>query len=182
MRNCTCTVPEIVDYGLSPLPWVRRFEHYIPRGGEVLDIACGGGRHSAYMLLKGHQVLGVDAMTDDIAPLVGTPGFTLEKRDLEADPWPYEPNRFSAIVVSYYLHREHFPHYFESLKPGGLFIMETFTEENTRRSGRPRSPDHFLYLGELARLMPEGAQMLAYDETDTEVGTAVARIVWRKPL
>lgn len=41
-------------------PWVRRFAPIIPKGGIVLDLACGAGRHSVLLASQGHAVLAVD--------------------------------------------------------------------------------------------------------------------------
>ncbi|HEX9173626.1 MAG TPA: methyltransferase domain-containing protein, partial [Telluria sp.] len=40
-------------------PWVRRFAPVVPRG-EVLDLACGGGRHARHLAALGHPVLALD--------------------------------------------------------------------------------------------------------------------------
>ena len=34
-----------------PSPWVLRWKHLLPRQGEVLDVACGPGRHTALLAL-----------------------------------------------------------------------------------------------------------------------------------
>lgn len=164
-----------------PSAWVLRFIDEIPRGARVLDVACGEGRHTGLLLLKGFRVTACDIDVSHVEPLVGTPGLTLECRDLEGESWPWEPESFDAIVVTNYLHRAHFPHYWSSLSPGGIFIMETFTEVNTRIWGRPRSPAHVLEPGELLRLAPEGARICAYEEGLTAADLGVERVVWTKP-
>jgi predicted RNA methylase len=40
-------------------PWVQRFAPLVP-GGEVLDLACGRGRHSRHLVGLGHAVIAVD--------------------------------------------------------------------------------------------------------------------------
>lgn len=164
-----------------PSPWVRRFLPLVPRGASVLDLACGEGRHTGLLLLKGFRVTAADIDTSWVEPLAGTPGLTIERHDLEGAPWPWAPGTFDAIVVTNYLHRPHFPHCFESLRPGGVFILETFTNENTRLWGRPRNLDHYLLAGELIELTPPGARIVAYEEGLTERNFGVERIVWRRP-
>ena len=44
----------------SPSPWVRRWAALIRRGGRVLDVACGHGRHLRYLSSLGFAVVGVD--------------------------------------------------------------------------------------------------------------------------
>jgi len=43
----------------APSPWVRRFAPLMP-AGEVLDLACGSGRHVRLLAGLGHTVLAVD--------------------------------------------------------------------------------------------------------------------------
>ena len=43
-----------------PSPWVLRWKHLLPRQGEVLDVACGPGRHTALLALEGRRVLACD--------------------------------------------------------------------------------------------------------------------------
>src|SRR4051794_3574225 len=90
----------------NPSPWVTRFAALIP-AGEVLDLACGSGRHARYLAALGHPVLAVDR---DVEALAGTAGAGIEtiQVDLEAGingkfSWPFERNRFAGIVVTNYL-------------------------------------------------------------------------------
>ena len=45
-------------------PWVRRFASLIAEGGPVLDLACGGGRHTRLLRELGHAVTAVDRAWD----------------------------------------------------------------------------------------------------------------------
>ena len=47
-------------------PWVRRFASQIPKTGTVLDLACGGGRHSFLLAGMGYSVLAVDQSIGEI--------------------------------------------------------------------------------------------------------------------
>ena len=130
-----------------PSPWVLCWKHLLPRQGEVLDVACGPGRHTALLALEGHRVLACDIDLTGVEALAELPNVTLECRDLEGEPWPWEAERFAGIVVTNYLHRPHFPYYWDSLMPGGVLIMETFTEANMMIWEHPRNPDHYLTEG-----------------------------------
>lgn len=174
-----CKAPE--NCMALPSAWVLRFIDELPRGARVLDVACGEGRHTALCLLKGLRVTAADIDLSYVEPLAGMPGLTLERRDLESEPWPYAPETFDAVIVTNYLWRAHFPHYWDVLRPGGLFLMETFSEVNTRIWGRPRNPDHYLLEGELLRLTPPGARICAYEEGLTTMELGLERIAWIKP-
>lgn len=172
---CTCNCSAL------PSAWVMRFLSILPRGARILDVAAGEGRHTSLFLLEGFNVTAVDVDVSNLEPLVGTLGLTLECRDLEAEPWPYGKEAFDGIVVTNYLHREHFPHYWESLAPGGIFLMETFLRSNEYIWGRPKNPAHGFENGELLRLMPEGARIIAYEEGMASDNRLVARIAFAKP-
>lgn len=85
-----------------PSAWVMRFADELPARARVLDLACGEGRHTGLFLMKGCRVTAVDIDLSHVEALAGTPGLTLECRDLENEPWPYGEDQFDAIVVTNY--------------------------------------------------------------------------------
>ncbi|MBK4733047.1 class I SAM-dependent methyltransferase [Noviherbaspirillum pedocola] len=149
----------------APSSWVRRFAAQIPPG-EVLDLACGGGRHARLLAALGHPVLAVDRDPQALAACVAD-GINTESRDLEdGSPWPYAAGRFAGIVVTNYLHRPLFPALFDSLAPGGVLIYETFALGN-ERYGKPSNPAFLLRPGELlelAALRSERLRIVAYED------------------
>jgi len=131
----------------KPSDWVRRFAALVP-DGEVLDLACGFGRHSRLFAAAGHPVLAVDRDADALAAIFQE-GVTTRQADLEnGHPWPFEKNRFSGIVITNYLHRPLFPDIFSGLIDGGVLIVETFAVGNGE-FGKPSNPDFLLAPGEL---------------------------------
>ena len=46
--------------------WVSRFAALVPAGRPVLDVACGGGRHSLLFLERGHPVTAIDRDIDQL--------------------------------------------------------------------------------------------------------------------
>lgn len=126
-----------------PSEWVLRWTGLVERG-PVLDVACGGGRHSRLFAERGMQVVAVDR-EDQVLP----PEIRFVKADLEdGSPWPFAGQRFAAIVVTNYLHRPLFPHLAAALGEGGVLIYETFMIGN-EKFGRPSNPEFLLRPGEL---------------------------------
>jgi len=125
--------------------------------GPVLDVACGGGRHSRFFRGRGLEVLAVDREPVELE------GIRFVQADLETGgPWPFAGQRFGGIVVTNYLHRPLFPRLVASLAEGGVLIYETFMAGN-ERFGKPSNPDFLLRPGELREAF-KGLEVLGFEE------------------
>jgi SAM-dependent methyltransferase len=119
----------------------------IRRGGRVLDLAAGSGRHTQLLLDGGFAVCAVDRDISALSPLAGT-GCEVRQIDLETGaPWALGTG-YDAIVVTNYLHRPLLPAIARALATGGVAIYETFARGN-ERFGRPHNPEFLLRPGEL---------------------------------
>jgi len=144
--------------------WVQRFAPLIP-GGEVLDLACGNGRHSRHLAALGHAVIAVDRDPAAIAATTA-PGIVTSQIDLEEEgaAWPFPPQRFAGIVVTNYLHRPLFAGIVESLLPNGVLVYETFADGNAA-FGKPANPDFLLKAGELLDIARQhGLRVIAFED------------------
>ena len=152
--------------------WIARFAPLVRQGGPVLDLACGGGRHSRLFLDRGHPVTALDR---DMAQAQLNQGAELVEADLEnGSPWPLADRRFAGVVVTNYLWRPLFPRILDSLETGGVLIYETFALGN-EAYGRPRNPDHLLDRGELLRLT-HGLTVVAFEDGIEDGRKVVQRI------
>jgi SAM-dependent methyltransferase len=168
---------------LDPSLWVRRFVSLIPADGEVLDLACGGGRHTRLLAEMGFRVQAVDRNADLLVGLADVPGVTTRQADLEGGPWPYFGRAFDGIVVTNYLWRPLLPHLFACLNEGAVLIYETFMVGN-ERFGKPSNPEYLLRQGELLDLLHKRFTVIAFEqgEVASPWPAVVQRIAVRRGL
>ncbi len=126
----------------------------------MLDLACGEGRHARFFRDRGFEVVAVDIKPAQME------GIRFVKADLENAPWPFQGQRFGAIVVTNYLHRPLFPRLLQALEEGGVLIYETFMAGN-ERFGKPSNPDFLLRPGELLKAFA-ALEVLAFEEGEVE--------------
>lgn len=151
-------------HGTEPASaWVARWIGLVSPGSEVLDLACGRGRHARLAASRGHRVLALDRDADALATLAGVPGVTTLQADVEAGPWPFVAGRFGGIIVTNYLHRPLFAPLIASLAPGGVLVYETFARGN-ERFGSPRNPAFLLEPGELLAVSTHGLCVLGFEQ------------------
>lgn len=151
----------------TPSPWVVRWAPLVRPGGEVLDVACGHGRHARHLAALGLRVVAVDRDPDALAGLAGVPGVRTVHADLEGTPWPFAPGDFDGVVVANYLHRPLFEALAASLAPGGVLIYETFMQGN-ERYGKPSSPDFLLRPHELGDALRGRLEVVAFEQGRVE--------------
>jgi SAM-dependent methyltransferase len=162
MQGSSGLPPTAAGLGL-PSGWVRRFAHLVPKGGRVLDMAAGGGRHTRFMVERGHPVTSVDRNLNGMQDLAGRNGITLIEADLEADAWPLTAQRFDAIIVTNYLYRPLLPILQDWLTPGGVLIYETFAEGN-QAFGSPSNPDFLLRPNELLTIFSPHLMVVGFEQ------------------
>jgi SAM-dependent methyltransferase len=158
---------------------VLRFAPRVPKGGAVLDLACGGGRHSRLFLGRGHPVTAIDRDLSGVADIIDAPGGAPGLEALEADledgrPFPLAGRRFAGVIVTNYLYRPLFPALIAAVAPGGVLIYETFARGN-EKFGRPRNPEHLAKPGELLEAVRGKLRVVAYEDLIDESPKPAAR-------
>ena len=133
---------------MEPADWVVTHTPLIKAGGTILDLACGRGRHTRYMLEQGFRVMAVDLNLEGMGDLLIHPSLAVLGADLEEGNWPLGNAEFDGIIVTNYLHRPLFPYILSALSPDGVLIYETFMDGNAEH-GRPTNPDFLLQSDEL---------------------------------
>lgn len=162
----------------GPSGWLLENADLLRRGGRVLDVACGRGRHALLLAGAGFDVTAIDRDAAAIARLRTTAdrlGFplTTDVIDLETDPPPsLGTGTYDAILCFKYLHRPLMPMVRAATKPGGRIFYETFTARQAER-GHPKNPAFLLGDGELSQLMAPFT-ILRSREGETEQGFMAA--------
>ena len=160
--------------GLAPSAWVQRFAPLMAAGGNVLDLACGSGRHVRWLAAQGFQVTGVDRDAAAVAPLKALAEIVVA--DIENGPWPLPGRRFDGIVITHYLWRALWPDIFAALADGGVFVHETFAD-GQQHIGKPSRPEFLLQPGELLQACA-GLRVVAFEDGfEAEPARFVQRIV-----
>ena len=112
-----------VDAPDPQVDWVRRFGGLIPVGGEVLDVACGRGRHGRFFHELDNPVVMLDRDITKVVDMASFDRVEIVARDLEAGrPWPLTGRRFAGVIVVNYLHRPILPDIVASVAEGGVLI------------------------------------------------------------
>ncbi|KAH3745274.1 Methyltransferase type 11 [Pelomyxa schiedti] len=132
-----------------------KLSHQTPR--RAVDVACGSGRDSVFLLERGWNVVGID-FNPHLLALATTfasrfipdtaARFSVSCIDLEDLPTALSklPPRADVVHVARYLHRPLLPHLRDFVLPGGFIIYHTFMEPAV---GKPNKIKHLLHKGEL---------------------------------
>ena len=152
----------------SPADWVIEYSKLIPLGGQVLDVACGRGRNTRFLLEKGYSVVALDKDVEGLSDLKNHPDLEIIAADLEdGRPFPVLNRQFSGIVVTNYLYRPLFGDLVSALAGGGVLIYQTFMQGN-EEFGRPRNPDFLLKENELKDEFGSTLDVIAFEQGYTE--------------
>jgi 2-polyprenyl-3-methyl-5-hydroxy-6-metoxy-1,4-benzoquinol methylase len=153
---------------------------------RVLDIACGSGRHAVAAAERGAQVIGIDTDTAQLeeagrAAAKARVSVDWQQKNLERDGLPDGP--FDLVMMFNYLDRERLPAFLASVRPGGFFLAETFTEQQRELGWGPTSDAHLLKPCELWSLVEPYEIVLAREVLEMLDGRpmAVGSVLARRP-
>jgi len=148
---------------MAPSQWITQHCHLIPPKGHVLDLACGNGRHTRYLLENGFRVTAVDKDLKGVRELERHPNCQLIEVDLELGrPWPFAET-FDAIIVTNYLYRPGFENIVIHCKPNGVLICQTFMTGN-EAYGKPSNPDFLLKENELKNAFTKDFETISFEQ------------------
>ena len=127
-------------YGTEPIPFLKDNISLLPKN-KALDLAMGEGRNGVYLATQGFDVLGLDISpiglnkAQQLAKHFNT---TIQTRVVDLENYQLEKNSYDVIVCTYYLQRDLFDQIKDSLKPGGMVLIETFNTDYLKYSRFPK--------------------------------------------
>ncbi len=96
--------------------------------GRALDLACGNGRNSLFLAEQGFEVDAVDISSVAVKRLAGRHSAVHALR-VDLDTWDIPEAAYDLIANIKFLDRRLFPMILKGLKPGGVLIFESFTDD-----------------------------------------------------
>lgn len=162
-------------FGTEPNDFLA--EHAAELVGPVLAIAEGEGRNAVYLAGLGLAVHGVDASEVGLAKaheLARARGVTITTEVADLAEYQPPPSHFGSVIsISAHLpgaiRKRLYPLVERALVPGGLLLLEAYTEAQIARStGGPKDPDMLMSADKLRRELP-GLEPILLRELDREV-------------
>ena len=167
------------DSSLLPSEWVKNNLPISNSNLNLLDLACGNGRHSIYAASIGYRVISVDINKNILSEMQNNEFIIPIQLDLEKNNiWPLQDEKFDVVIVTNYLYRPIFKNIIKSMKSNGKLIYETFTEENSA-FGKPNNKNYLLQPQELLKFSRNNKlKIINYEEIIIEkpIKKAVQRI------
>ncbi len=150
---------------------------------EVLDVACGSGRHALFFAQKGCRVVAMERRREVLESLretVRKDGLPVSVVTSDVENMSLLPVCFDAIVNTFFLWRPLAQQYAKALRPGGVLYFQTFTTDNHDVLGKtkPRR-DFLLEPGELGQMFT-ALEVIHYEEK-IEEDRAIATFVAQRP-
>ncbi|WBV60367.1 class I SAM-dependent methyltransferase [Chryseobacterium camelliae] len=122
----------------------------LPTSSTIIDLACGKGRHSVFLNRLGYKVLGLDLSKQSIEHNKQFENETLhfkvhDMRDIiDSEPVDAVFNLFTSF--GYFDNEKDdksvFQSVYNSLKPGGFFVLDYLSEEFVRATLVPETTIH----------------------------------------
>jgi SAM-dependent methyltransferase len=189
---------EAYVYGTQPNDFLVEQAPRLPPGGRVLSLGEGEGRNAVYLASLGHHVTAVDASRVGLAKarrLAAERGVSVETVPSDLSDFTFAPAAWDVAILIFChlppdLRRRVHRAVVESLRPGGLVLLEAYTPAQLGfRTGGPPVVE-LLYTAEALREDFAGLELPVLRELTREVreGTlhtgqaAVVQLVGRKPL
>ena len=177
-------------YGKEPTAFLNEKLSLLKKG-KALVLAMGEGRNAVYLAENGFDVTGVDISAVGIEKcerLAEERGVVVNS--VVADLTDYDMGReqYDLIKNFYFFDKSILPGVIDSLKPGGIFIFETYSRDHPKHSKfGPKNPNYLVKPNELLEIF-KSLRILYYEDMVTELNegmhkgkAALIRLIARKP-
>lgn len=174
-----------------PWPLLVQAVSLLGRVGEALDLGCGAGRDTRYLLAQGFEVTAVDREAASLAVLSELSSERLRCVQSSFEDFVFEQYYLiNAHFALHFIQKDHFPIVFSrikvALKPSGIFVGQFFGIKDTWNV--PETTMTF-YTPEQARELLAGLDIVEFQEEDKDGEMAdgtqkhwhVYHIIARKP-
>ena len=166
-------------FGKEPNEYlVEKTHKYLKPGQKVLCIADGEGRNGVWLAKQGMQVIGFDA--SDIA-LAKAKQFAKENQVKveytfsDTDSFAWQANTYDAVIAIFIqfadpaMRERIFQKAYETLKQGGIFILQGYTPKQLEyKTGGPSLIEH-LYTEEMIRDLAKDFEILELSVYEKEL-------------
>ncbi len=166
---------DVYHYGTEPNAFL--VEHYSLLQNPVLSLSEGEGRNAVFLAKQGFQVLGVDYSEIGLQKaqeLALANKVTIQTAVADMASFTPEPNKYGAVIsifahYSSKIREQLYPLVEQALKPGGIFLLEAYVEEQLPRStGGPKNLDHLMTIDKVTREFSE-LETILLRETEREI-------------
>lgn len=137
-------------------------------GKKALDVACGGGKNSIFLAKNGFFIDALD-ISELALKSINNKGFeniNTIQIDLEEE-LDLVKEHYDLIVQTNFLDRNIIPELIDSLKPMGIFFIETYMHHEINEK-KPSNKSFLLEKNELKEFFQDGFEIIDYDEFDNE--------------
>lgn len=169
-------------FGKTPAKFLSLNYNYIPAGSRVLDMGMGEGRNAVFLARKGYKVTGVDISSVAVKKarlLAREFGVRINTVVASLNNHRIQKNTLDAVVCFYYVDRSLNKRMVEWLKPGGVLIYESHTDNQRKVKGNESYDKRYLLReGELLTMFP-GMRVLKYEEPN-HLGNFTTSIILQK--
>lgn len=177
-------------YGKEPTAFLKEKLSLLKKG-KALVLAMGEGRNAVYLAENGFDVTGVDISEIGIEKCERlAEERSVVVNSIVADLTDYDMGKeqYNLITNFYFYDKSILTRVIESLRPGGIFIFETYSRDHPKHSKfGPKNPDYLVKPNELLEIF-KSLRILYYEDTVTELDegmhkgkAALIRLIARKP-
>jgi SAM-dependent methyltransferase len=147
------------------------------RRSVALDLACGTGRNTRALVEGGYRVVAADVSRIALRTLrrSGIDGSASALVQIDVDTWPFASASFDVIVQVDFLDRGRLAMIRDTVKPGGLLLIETFAGDALPGHPGPRRNAWRLAHGELSSSFADWNILRIADEPGRDRAAILAR-------